>query len=189
METRICTKCGKEKEIDKFYTRRGKIRKDGTCKEYVSSICKKCKDNYDYLRKTNTTEKLAIYKERSNVRRKKSYELNKEKQDIHAKEWFESIKGTDKYKNMWLYNKYKIRLKDYRFLWDSQNGCCAICGVSEAEYGKALNVDHDHETGMIRGLLCHVCNLGIGYANPHWLPMEKVATYLSNNASSIIFTN
>lgn len=43
----------------------------------------------------------------------------------------------------------------------AQGGGCAICGDTPAD-GRRLDVDHDHETGRIRGLLCMPCNIGIG---------------------------
>ena len=50
---------------------------------------------------------------------------------------------------------------DYDDLSALQNGVCAICG-GENENGKSLSIDHDHETGKVRGLLCHRCNLWLG---------------------------
>jgi len=47
-------------------------------------------------------------------------------------------------------------------MYAEQRGSCAICGKGEAENGKALAVDHDHESGVVRGLLCDHCNLALG---------------------------
>lgn len=43
----------------------------------------------------------------------------------------------------------------------AQQGRCAICG-REPRSGKHLHVDHDHDTGRVRGLLCFSCNAAIG---------------------------
>ncbi|MGH7383314.1 MAG: endonuclease VII domain-containing protein [Candidatus Methylomirabilales bacterium] len=50
--------------------------------------------------------------------------------------------------------------EEYRSLFDLQNGLCAIC--REPPGDQSLAVDHDHNTGKVRGLLCKNCNLGIG---------------------------
>jgi hypothetical protein len=51
---------------------------------------------------------------------------------------------------------------EYAKLLVEQNNACAICGVSATELKRELNVDHNHETNKIRGLLCHHCNIGLG---------------------------
>ena len=64
-------------------------------------------------------------------------------------------------------HRYGIEKSDYLELLETQNGVCAICG-SEGTVRKGkgerypLHIDHDHETGEIRGLLCYRCNNGIG---------------------------
>ena len=50
----------------------------------------------------------------------------------------------------------------YDKMFAKQNGRCAICNLPP-ENGKRLHVDHCHDTGAIRGLLCGKCNRGIGY--------------------------
>lgn len=47
----------------------------------------------------------------------------------------------------------------YAALVANQDGRCAICG----ERAQPLCVDHDHDTGEIRGLLCSSCNIGLGH--------------------------
>lgn len=46
----------------------------------------------------------------------------------------------------------------YQELFNKQNGCCAICLVPRSKLSKNLAVDHCHQTGKIRGLLCTYCN-------------------------------
>ena len=57
--------------------------------------------------------------------------------------------------------KYGISDEFYEHLVSSHNGVCAICGgLSNDKYG--LHVDHDHKSGVVRGLLCNLCNRGLG---------------------------
>jgi len=56
-------------------------------------------------------------------------------------------------------NRYGITIKERNKIISKQNGVCAICGVIP----KRFDTDHCHKTGIIRGLLCHNCNAGIGY--------------------------
>ncbi|NBU34381.1 hypothetical protein EBS40_07195 [bacterium] len=56
---------------------------------------------------------------------------------------------------------YGITLEQYDELLESQGGVCAICREMCVS-GRRLCVDHDHDTGKVRGLLCGRCNFGIG---------------------------
>ncbi len=52
---------------------------------------------------------------------------------------------------------YGLSLDDYEAMLARQQGCCALCGRRPWP-GRPLQVDHDHQTGRVRGLLCGVCN-------------------------------
>jgi len=54
-------------------------------------------------------------------------------------------------------HQYKLSIKEYYRMLKKQNNRCAICKEKHK-----LNIDHNHETGKVRGLLCHNCNQGIG---------------------------
>lgn len=54
-----------------------------------------------------------------------------------------------------------------------QNGRCAICGKK-----KRLNVDHNHTSGEVRAMVCHLCNVLIGHLENHPVLVEKAEEYL-----------
>lgn len=69
---------------------------------------------------------------------------------------------------------YGISQKEYQDMYDAQDGLCGICQNHE----KTLNVDHDHETGLIRGLLCGKCNKAIGLLDDSIETLYSAIDYL-----------
>jgi hypothetical protein len=55
---------------------------------------------------------------------------------------------------------YGISVEDYDEMLESQGGGCYICGIGPV--GRALDIDHDHRTGKVRGLLCSNHNRALG---------------------------
>jgi hypothetical protein len=60
---------------------------------------------------------------------------------------------------------YGLSLEEYDTLFKAQEGKCAICKGTDSKHpiSEFLVVDHCHETGKVRGLLCNMCNRGIGF--------------------------
>ena len=74
---------------------------------------------------------------------------------------------------------YGITDEFYEDMKARQNDCCAICGKHSSEQDQALAIDHDHDTGKVRGLLCRTCNLGIGYLNDNINLLANAIKYLN----------
>lgn len=70
--------------------------------------------------------------------------------------------------------KYGIDREYYAALLKSQNGRCAVC----EEPMQRPNVDHDHQTGKIRGLLCTPCNQGLGHFRDSVIFLRNASYYL-----------
>jgi hypothetical protein len=64
---------------------------------------------------------------------------------------------------------------------ERENFSCMICGVTEEEIGKRLDVDHCHSTGKVRGVLCNPCNTTLGHAKDNIAILEAAIEYLKNN--------
>lgn len=73
---------------------------------------------------------------------------------------------------------YKISVDTYDAMLLSQGNRCKICGVHQSELDRALCVDHNHETGEVRGLLCKRCNSALGYFNESSELLIRAAEYL-----------
>jgi hypothetical protein len=72
--------------------------------------------------------------------------------------------------------EYGLTHDQYLALLEAQDGTCAICGNDSQQ--RALAVDHDHETGAIRGLLCDRCNPMLGYARDNTEVLQAAIEYL-----------
>lgn len=58
---------------------------------------------------------------------------------------------------------YGLTLEEYEAMLERQGGGCAICGTTEVRgFGTRQAVDHCHDSGLVRGILCGNCNRGIG---------------------------
>lgn len=76
-----------------------------------------------------------------------------------------------------LRREFGISEAEYMKMLDAQGGVCAICKNSETG-GRWLAVDHNHENGKVRGLLCQKCNTGIGLLSDSPTLIERALAYL-----------
>ena len=76
-----------------------------------------------------------------------------------------------------LKKKYGITKKVYADMFNAQNGECGICGRRQ---DRMLAVDHCHKTGMVRGLLCARCNMGLGSFGDSSIALITAIKYLNH---------
>lgn len=84
--------------------------------------------------------------------------------------------------------RFDMSISDYNNLFLKQRGLCAICKKPEISKDKAgkykwLCVDHNHNTGKVRGLLCQNCNTGIGLLRDSKKVLESAIKYLNKRGS------
>lgn len=153
-KTKICTKCKAEKSLSEFRYRKEML--DGhrsSCKE------RDVKDSTAYQKK------------------------NFEKVKVYSKNYLKSrSKYTAKQKRKWyLKVNYDIDVEDYDDIYIEQGGRCAICGRHQSEIKRSLFIDHCHKTGLVRGLLCHKCNLLLGHSNDNPEILMNAIKYLGSS--------
>lgn len=87
-------------------------------------------------------------------------------------------------RNYWPELTQSQAIEAYNQLFKFQNECCAICKQPESVVDpkskkvRRLSVDHCHETGRVRGLLCHNCNRAIGLLKDNVAIIDNIKAYL-----------
>lgn len=94
----------------------------------------------------------------------------------YNKKYRRSSKGNKVNYDGYLNRNYGIRLIEYNKLLKKQEGKCVIC--FEPPKHTRLCVDHNHNTGEIRGLLCHLCNSVLGGCNDSIILLQDAIRYL-----------
>lgn len=92
----------------------------------------------------------------------------------------------DKHQNSYYASRFGINKEKYDAMFKEQGGVCAICKQPSKDTTpkgniKRLSVDHCHETGIVRGLLCRPCNLGLGHFLDKVSYFENAIAYLKKH--------
>lgn len=92
------------------------------------------------------------------------------------------------HRNRNLLTRYGISVDEYQTLLANQNFACPICEVEISETlgykeKRPVVVDHNHETGEVRGILCSGCNLVLGHARENTTILYKAIVYLSERGA------
>lgn len=152
---------------------------------------------YREKNKEEIAAKKKAYREanKEKIAAKKAEWHKKNSKTPEYKEYQQAYKRTDKaktYKQAWrqankdkeksyrLKAYYNIDIVKYNNMMAIQSGCCAICKIHQLETSQPLHVDHDHETGKVRGLLCHICNKTLGGFQDDIEILKSAISYLEN---------
>jgi hypothetical protein len=138
------------------------------CQVHGYLISSKC-----YIKSTHKNKHSYQCIKCANIKARKKY-IPKKRYDKH-------LKNYDSTRNRHLIKTYGITTEDYERLLSKQNGCCAIClSTNKGRKDKYFNVDHCHNSGKVRGLLCWKCNTAIGLLGDTEESLQKVLCYLSH---------
>lgn len=155
-ELKQCIKCKENKSLDQF-------GKDSSTKCGLRGQCRSCRANES----------------------KKWQKANPGKVNIASAKWYK--KNPLKAKNRSLMREYGISIDTYNNMLLQQNYQCAICKQSETAIDsktnqpRSLAVDHCHETGKVRSLLCTGCNAAIGFIKENANTALLIAEYLKQH--------
>ncbi len=154
--TKICSRCGIEKDTSNF--------SKGRCRGGFNSWCKSCHKEYENSPSIKEYRKK-YWKREDIIIRKKKY--------VNSRLPIR--------RNLTLKRLYGINIKQYDKIAAKQKNRCAICNRHQSKLNRSLGVDHDHTTGKNRGLLCRHCNLGIGSFQDSINTLKKAIKYLNKH--------
>jgi hypothetical protein len=160
-------------------------------KDGLQNWCKFC--NEEYINIPNNKERLKKTSKKYHSKKENKSKINewhknynknpevklKRKEKSLIPENIKIAKENDLIKN------YGITLEQYNKMLLGQNNCCEMCNITIFEYLEKQNnriksfcVDHNHETGQIRGLLCHSCNLLLGKIEKNKNMLNSIIYYI-----------
>ena len=205
-----CTECKQTLIISEFHKcSRSKDGARNKCKRCRSMEIRKSYNEEDSKSRAHAQKYRRNNKKKIAVSTKKHREQNKDKLYSKTKLWKENNK--DKTKKSWVewrernvkrrkvykknrrikgleimsdrkqnYKKYNITIEDYDKMFDEQGGVCYIC--HEPSLNQRLSVDHNHETGKVRSLLCSRCNIWLGILENNGELFEQFKIYLKERS-------
>ena len=167
MQTKLCPKCEQHLLLDQFHKHKGKGPLG------LKSWCKACDNANMAERRKNDLE----WAEKRNKKKSEHYYANqdKEREKARVRDSLPKIKLQSK-NNRYL-RKYGLTKNQVDDMLQNQNNKCEICKKEFGENNRYC-VDHDHNTGKVRGILCHPCNVSLGLIKDSIKTAQSMAKYL-----------
>lgn len=180
MKLKICTKCSKTLQLDKYFEFRSDTKK-------YRNHCKLCNKGYKELREDFVSRIKKLYNEgfKNCVNCKSIKTLDEFGVDnntltgksSYCKECKKNQYTKEQLRDFRLKSEYNISQQDYLKMYDNVFGKCQIC----KNYHEKLFIDHCHTTGKVRGLLCVSCNTAIGFLKDNINNLKQAIKYLEDN--------
>lgn len=178
MIEKTCSVCGKTKPIDDFPRNGTKLPRRPNCKA--------CESKRTVARNKKNRDKRRVYEREWRAKNPdktraafERYKANHPERVKHSRR-IARRKRVTAIKDARLQKEYGLTLMEFKRMYKEQEGCCLICRKEHEE--TKLAVDHCHKTGVLRGLLCHRCNMGLGYFGDDAQLLTSAVSYLLNAA-------
>jgi hypothetical protein len=147
VSSKVCTKCGERKPLSDFYAMRG--MRDGHRNDCIE--CNKAAKRARNAANPQLTRDRVRQWQQDNPERFKAYQA----------EYRQRPERRRAMRDLYYRRTYGVSADEVDERLADQNGRCAICGT-QPERLASMHLDHDHDAGHLRGLLCVSCNQGLG---------------------------
>ncbi len=173
-QAKTCTKCGETKPLADFYAMTG--MRDGHRNDCI--VCNKLAKRARYRRNPERA-----------IERVRQWAIDHpEHVAAYRAEYRNRPERKRAMRDLYYRRTYGISADEADAILDSQNGRCAICCAPAPERLASMHLDHDHETGTIRGFLCLSCNQGIGKLRDDPAILLRAIVYLRQRRESVALT-
>ncbi|HEX2274977.1 MAG TPA: endonuclease VII domain-containing protein [Acidimicrobiales bacterium] len=160
-----CVKCGEMKPLFEFYRMAG--MRDGHRND-----CKQCNLAYQAAKRHANPQP-------NRDRARRWQQANPERVAAHAAAYRASGRKRISDRKSYLKRRFGLTIEEDESMLQAQNAVCALCH-RPPRAGSALHVDHDHETGRVRGLLCFTCNNALGDFEDDAVRLREAARYVES---------
>lgn len=118
-----------------------------------------------------------------NERRRKYYRTAEghEKLKVCKRNWARKESSKKRHTAWRLKNQYGITVCEYENMLTAQNNSCVLCGINFNNTSQGPCIDHDHNSHVVRGLLCSKCNWALGLFYDDIVRLQKAIDYLVKN--------
>ena len=134
--------------------KKSEFNRHKTNSDHLQAYCRKCQREYG----------------------KKWLEENGDKNIVYCRRYYKENK--QKWREREYKKKYNMTLQEFDALLLSQNNKCPICDTA-LKSTRQMHVDHHHESGMRRQILCSKCNTALGLLNENVVNFEKAIQYIN----------
>ena len=190
-----CTSCGEYKPLDAFW--RDGRRSALANRQSRYSNCIECSekkfrkqhdifpDSAEEMKVTKNCRICKIEKPLYSFRKTRHSPMGRSNdcKECYNEYRYGSTENKIKNRNKQRKFKHDLTAEEFKIMFDSQNGKCGVCETDMDFLAKSTCVDHDHQTGLIREILCQKCNLGLGHFSDNIKNMRKAVAYLEKHSS------
>lgn len=165
-DTKVCSQCGNTYSRGQLQSRQSNVH--WKARQFCSEECRRAAiTKYEADAPTKQCPRCGIVKPRESFHADRWTRDGLQGACIECKNAMRKPVPSDVQRARNLRTFYGITVEDFDRMLEEQGGVCAICRQEETAADrrtgiKRLSVDHCHETGEVRGLLCRACNNGIG---------------------------
>ena len=153
----------------------------------INHMCEICRRDYEKQYAKDNADKIKAYREiylkehEDKIKKQAKEYRDSHKDQIHVYQKEHQVKNRMRKRAYWTLKRYGITVEYFEQMFEKQKGCCLGCGIHQDDLKKSLNIDHDHSTGKVRGLLCNPCNLLLGRIEKDIKVARRLIRYILKN--------